>query len=199
MTVEGGAGGRAELCKLLKRSGVLVCLIVSGAWTEKANSLWERGSENSKRIAGAWARTPVAAPKSMLRQAALSAHALMQSARLQVGWHAGAGDRSNPRMAIFFATVPSRRLTATLTVRAGNRRFARLSALRALRAPPKAPYKTDLLWETLRALNRPERARTVDDRAARGDAVDRDVHGADPQRRRARRGDLSRDAGTRHY
>jgi hypothetical protein len=36
--------------------------------------------------------------------------------------------------------------------RAGNRRFRRLSARRA-RA--KAPYKTDLLWEIRRALNRP--------------------------------------------
>jgi hypothetical protein len=38
-----------------------------------------------------------------------------------------------------------------------NRRFGRLSGLRA-RA--KALYKTDLLWETQRALGRP-RARTV--------------------------------------
>jgi hypothetical protein len=32
--------------------------------------------------------------------------------------------------------------------------------LSALRVHAKAPYKTDLLWETLRALNRPGRART---------------------------------------
>ena len=34
-----------------------------------------------------------------------------------------------------------------------------LSVLRALRAHAKAPHKTDLLWETRRALNRPGRAR----------------------------------------
>jgi hypothetical protein len=39
-----------------------------------------------------------------------------------------------------------------------NRRFVLLSTLRA---HAKAPCKTDSLWETLRALNRPGRARTV--------------------------------------
>jgi hypothetical protein len=43
------------------------------------------------------------------------------------------------------------------TARAGNRRFVRLSALRAHTKPP---CKNDLLWRTLRALNRPRRART---------------------------------------
>ena len=43
--------------------------------------------------------------------------------------------------------------------RAGNRHLWLLSALRA---HTKAPWKTDLLWETLRVLNRPERARTVE-------------------------------------
>jgi hypothetical protein len=43
------------------------------------------------------------------------------------------------------------------TARAGNRRFDPLSALRA---HPKAPYETDLRWETLRALKRAGRART---------------------------------------
>jgi hypothetical protein len=33
--------------------------------------------------------------------------------------------------------------------------------LSALRAHRKVPYKPDLLWKTLRALNRPEQARTV--------------------------------------
>jgi hypothetical protein len=32
--------------------------------------------------------------------------------------------------------------------------------LSALRAHTEAPYRTDLLWETRRALNRPGRART---------------------------------------
>jgi hypothetical protein len=40
-----------------------------------------------------------------------------------------------------------------------NRRFRRLSALRA---HTKAPYKTDLHRKTLMALNRPGRARTED-------------------------------------
>jgi hypothetical protein len=42
--------------------------------------------------------------------------------------------------------------------RAGSRRGVGL--LSALHAHAKAPYKTDLLWETRRALNRPGRART---------------------------------------
>jgi hypothetical protein len=46
------------------------------------------------------------------------------------------------------------------TARAGNRRFCLLSALRA---HAEAPYKPDLLWEMLRALNRPGRARTGPD------------------------------------
>jgi hypothetical protein len=44
------------------------------------------------------------------------------------------------------------------TAPAGNRRFWLSSRLRA---HTKAPYKTDLLWETLRVLNRPGRARTA--------------------------------------
>jgi hypothetical protein len=43
------------------------------------------------------------------------------------------------------------------TARAGNRRFGLFSALRA---HTKAPYQTDSLWKTRRALNRPGRART---------------------------------------
>ena len=42
---------------------------------------------------------------------------------------------------------------------AGNRRNWPLSALRAR---TKVPYKTDILWRTRRALDRPGRARTVD-------------------------------------
>ena len=42
-----------------------------------------------------------------------------------------------------------------LTAQAGNRRFWLLST----------PYKTDLLWKTLRALKRPGRVRTVRRRA----------------------------------
>jgi hypothetical protein len=45
-----------------------------------------------------------------------------------------------------------------LTARAANRRFG---LLRALRTHTKAPYKPDLLWETLRALNSPAKARTI--------------------------------------
>jgi hypothetical protein len=41
--------------------------------------------------------------------------------------------------------------------RPGNRQFCLLSARRA---HTNAPYKSDLLWETLRVLRRPERART---------------------------------------
>jgi hypothetical protein len=47
--------------------------------------------------------------------------------------------------------------TVVMTARAGNHRFGLLSALRA---HTKAPYKNDLLRETLRALNRPRMART---------------------------------------
>ncbi len=36
----------------------------------------------------------------------------------------------------------------------------RSGLLKVMRAHTKAPYKTDLLWEMLRALNRPRRART---------------------------------------
>jgi hypothetical protein len=43
------------------------------------------------------------------------------------------------------------------TARARNRRFGMLSALRA---DTKAPYKTELLWGTLRVLKRPGQART---------------------------------------
>ena len=46
------------------------------------------------------------------------------------------------------------------TARAGNRRKG---LLRALRTHTKAPYKPDLLRETLRALKRPGRARTGQD------------------------------------
>ena len=45
------------------------------------------------------------------------------------------------------------------SARAGNRRFWWVSALRA---HTKAPYESELLGETLRPLNRPGRARTVD-------------------------------------
>ena len=34
----------------------------------------------------------------------------------------------------------------------------------------KSPYRTDLLWETLRALNRPGRGRTVPQGGGRGEA-----------------------------
>jgi hypothetical protein len=47
-----------------------------------------------------------------------------------------------------------------MSARAGNRRFWLLSALRA---HTKAPYKTTLLWETLRPHNRFGRARTDGD------------------------------------
>jgi hypothetical protein len=43
------------------------------------------------------------------------------------------------------------------SARAGNHHFCLLSALRT---HAKAQYKSNLLWETLRALNRPGRART---------------------------------------
>jgi hypothetical protein len=46
----------------------------------------------------------------------------------------------------------------TPTARAGNRPFGLLSALRARTNAPCKPYS---LWETLRTLNRPRRARTV--------------------------------------
>ena len=45
------------------------------------------------------------------------------------------------------------------TARAGNRRFRRLSALRA--HTKKVPCKMDFHRETLRALNRPKSTRTV--------------------------------------
>jgi hypothetical protein len=60
-----------------------------------------------------------------------------------------AGSRPAPR---------SRRAALAGAARAGNRRFWLLSALCA---HTKVPYKPDLLWETLRALNCPGRARTV--------------------------------------
>jgi hypothetical protein len=53
---------------------------------------------------------------------------------------------------------------APLTARAGNCRFGPLSALRA---HTKAPYKMGFHRKTLRALNRPEAARTVHQRALR--------------------------------
>jgi hypothetical protein len=46
-------------------------------------------------------------------------------------------------------------------LRAAARPKSRFGMLSALRAHTKAPYKTDLLWKTLRALNRPWAARTV--------------------------------------
>ena len=58
-------------------------------------------------------------------------------------------------MVFLIARSPSANLT---TAQAGIRGFGLLSALRT---HTTAPYKTDLLWETLRALNRPGRARTV--------------------------------------
>jgi hypothetical protein len=73
------------------------------------------------------------------------------------------------------------------TARARNRRFRPLSALRAHTKPP---YKTDLIWETLKALKRPGRARTDAVEGllvGRGLVVERwDAH-------------LSWDVGTRHY
>jgi hypothetical protein len=54
-------------------------------------------------------------------------------------------------------------LERRLAARAGDRRFRRLSALRA---HTKAPYKTDLHRRTLRALNRPGTARTAARRGA---------------------------------
>ena len=48
--------------------------------------------------------------------------------------------------------------STTLPAGAGSRCFSLLSALRA---HTEAPYKTDFLWKTLRALNRPWAARTV--------------------------------------
>jgi hypothetical protein len=45
-----------------------------------------------------------------------------------------------------------------LSARAGNRHFRRLSTVRAHTKPP---YKTDFLWKSLRALNRPWTARAV--------------------------------------
>ncbi len=53
-----------------------------------------------------------------------------------------------------------------LPARAGNRRFRSLSALRA---HTKAPYKMDFHRKTLRALNRPGRARTVSDEEERAE------------------------------
>jgi hypothetical protein len=46
------------------------------------------------------------------------------------------------------------------TARAGNRRFWLLSTLHT---HAKAPYKNNLLWETLRALNHPGKAQTGED------------------------------------
>ena len=61
--------------------------------------------------------------------------------------------------ALHFPMTHSKHAVAPTSARAGNRRFG---LLRARRAHTKAPYKPDLLWETLRALNRPGRARTVE-------------------------------------
>jgi hypothetical protein len=58
-----------------------------------------------------------------------------------------------------------------MTARAGNRRFGRLSALRA---HTKTPYKTDLHRNTLMELNRPGTARTVPQHPA-------DVEGEGPR------------------
>ena len=53
--------------------------------------------------------------------------------------------------------------TSRQSARAGNRRFARLSVARAHK---KAPYKTEVLGETLRVLISPGRARADPERAA---------------------------------
>jgi hypothetical protein len=47
-----------------------------------------------------------------------------------------------------------------------------------MRAHTQTPYNTDSLWETLRALNRPGRARTVRQRQPRGVRGVRDARGA---------------------
>jgi hypothetical protein len=76
--------------------------------------------------------------------------------RARAGLHGGSKGKAKgaapSSVATSFAHSDSRG-----TARAGNRRFWRLSALRA---HTKAPYKTDLLWKTPRALKRPGRART---------------------------------------
>jgi hypothetical protein len=69
--------------------------------------------------------------------------------------------------------------SASCTARGGNRRFW---LLRALRAHTKAPYKTDLNRKTLRALNRPREARTVESRRRGG------ARGDEPRRARRRAG-----------
>jgi hypothetical protein len=73
--------------------------------------------------------------------------------------------------------------------RAGNRRFGSLSTRRT---HTNAPYKNDLLWETLRALHHPRRAWTVTaevphvalDPGQRRDLVQLPVHAAAPATRR---------------
>ena len=71
------------------------------------------------------------------------------------------------------------------SARAENRRFWRLSALCA---HTKAPYKTNLLRRTLRPLERPTMARTVQRvAAARGRGQDDRLHAAHPRRAEAQR------------
>ena len=55
-------------------------------------------------------------------------------------------------------SAPQTTQTLGQTARAGNRRFGLVSALRA---HTKAPYRTDLLREMLRALKRPARGGPV--------------------------------------
>jgi hypothetical protein len=59
--------------------------------------------------------------------------------------------------------VAAEQLRRLLPSAAGNRGFALLSAMRT---HTNAPHKIDLLRETLRALKRPERARTESGAAA---------------------------------
>jgi hypothetical protein len=85
-------------------------------------------------------------------------------------------------------THRSRCSSSSSPARAGNRRFGLLSAHRARR---KAPYKTDLLWETRRAGGRPGRAQTAGEAGrvqepARGREPVRATHGDLPPREASR-------------
>jgi hypothetical protein len=71
---------------------------------------------------------------------------------------------------------PARR---PLTARAGNRRFGLPSARRS---HTKAPYRIDLLGETLRPPNCPGRARTVPAAVKVRAPAHEDVGGAEPER-----------------
>jgi hypothetical protein len=64
-----------------------------------------------------------------------------------------------PAAANLAATTPGSFNASSNTARAGNRRFWRLTSLRA---HAKVPYKTDLHRKTLRTLKHPRRARTVE-------------------------------------